>query len=72
MLRKSHGGLKSPKKEERRGRLRREGNKIKVIDLRFEKVAGCKIQESKKKTRRAINCTFLGWMMIYGIAFVDW
>ena len=34
---KSHGGLnKALTEEERRGRLRGEGNKIKFIDLRFE------------------------------------
>ena len=29
-------------------------------------MASCRIQESKKKARRSINCTFLGGMMIRG------
>ena len=33
-------------------------------------MASCKIQESKKKARRLINCTFLGLMMICEIEFV--
>ena len=38
MWRKGHDGLfKAPTKEERRGRLRGEGDKIKFSDLRFEK-----------------------------------
>ena len=38
MLRKGHGGLyKAPAKEDRSGRLREEGDKIKFIDLRFER-----------------------------------
>ena len=39
MLRKGHGGLyKAPTKEERKNEmLRREGDKIKLVDLRFER-----------------------------------
>ena len=35
-------------------------------------MASFKIQESKRKARRSINCMMFGWMMMYGIAFVDW
>ena len=34
-------------------------------------MASYKIQDSKKKARRSINCFFLGLMMVYGIKFVD-
>ena len=34
-------------------------------------MANCKIQESKKKARRFINCMLLGRMMIYGIELLD-
>ena len=39
MMRKGHGGLyKAPTKEERKSeRLRGEGDKIKFIDLKFER-----------------------------------
>ena len=33
-------------------------------------MTGCKTQASKKKSRRSINCMFLGGMMICGIEFV--
>ena len=35
-------------------------------------MATCKVQESKKKARRSINCIFLGGMMLCGIKFVNW
>ena len=47
------------RKKEGRKRLRGEGDQIKFIDLRFEKMGSCKIQESKK-ARCSINCMFLG------------
>ena len=34
-------------------------------------MASCKIQESKKKARRSINCMFLGRMMTGGAEKVD-
>ena len=34
-------------------------------------MASCKIQESKKKARRSVNCMFKERMMICGIEFVD-
>ena len=34
-------------------------------------MVSCKIQESKRKTRRSISCMFLGLIMNCGIEFVD-
>ena len=48
------------RKKEESERLRGKRDQIKFIDLRFETKASCKIQGSKKKARRSINCTFLG------------
>ena len=60
---KGHNGLyKTPTKEERRARRRRlrgEGDKLKFIDLRFKKMAGCVIWERKK-------ARFLpGWLSLF-------
>ena len=49
------------RKKEESEQLRGGRYQIKFIDLRFERwQASCKIQESKKKARRSINCTVLG------------
>ena len=73
MLRKAtlaYTKLQKRKKEESE-RITGERDKIKLIDLRFEKMVSCRIQESKTKTRRSINCMFLGSWRIFGIELVD-
>ena len=62
MLGKGHDGMyKAPEESER---LRGEGDKIKFIDLRFERG---KLQGLGKEEKGSINCMFLGGMMICGI-----
>ena len=34
-------------------------------------MASCEIQESKRKARCSISCTFSGGMVIFGIEFVE-
>ena len=47
---------KPQKRKKEIERLRGEGDKIKLVDLRFETRTSCR----KKKGRRCINCMFLG------------
>ena len=55
---------KGRKKREVKGEIR---SSLLILDLKDE---SCRIQESKKKARRSINCMSLGWMMICEIEFV--
>ena len=81
MLGKGHGGLyKAPTKVEwRKRKAKRRDGSDPVYWSWILKMASCKIQESKEKARRSINCIFWGWMMIFkihalwrGISLLRW